>query len=89
MAECSRCGLQWVFDGEEVCPKCKLFMSYQSPIKVAGFEVVVEQLILYGTKTGLHDKKVRKGLDRLSLGERCGCGYLSWRICPTCYTLKK
>lgn len=52
---------------------------------VAGYQVYVNAVVLHGSDMGLRDKDVRRGIDILNLFERCEHGYVSFRICPTCY----
>lgn len=73
----------WVDEQKHECPRCRAHWSVpQKPVIVAGFEVEVKAVVLHGAEIGLLDKRVRKGLDKLSLGERCACGYITYRICP-------
>jgi hypothetical protein len=85
LKRCLNCKLQWVDDSRfESCPHCRRMHSSPPAAVVAGIEVKVEAVVLYGDEMGLHDSRVRRGLAGLELGERCECGYLSWRICPKC-----
>jgi hypothetical protein len=83
LLQCQKCYLLWVDEGKAECPRCRAHWSVpQKPVVVAGFEVEVKAVVLHGAEIGLLDPKVRKGLDTLYLGERCSCGYLTYRICP-------
>lgn len=85
--ECQKCWLRWVQNdklGSE-CPKCRQHsLVPRKPVVVAGFEVEVKAVVLHGAALGLSDTKVRSGLDKLYLYERCPHSYLTWRICPKC-----
>ena len=77
-------------DEKAECPRCRAHWSVpQKPVIVAGFEVEVKAVTLHGAEIGLLDKRVRKGLDKLSLGERCEHGLMTFRICPSCYLTRK
>lgn len=90
LLECQRCFLRWVQDGDKlVCPRCRQHSLVPTkPVIVAGFEVQVKAVVLHGAEIGLSDKRVRKGLEKLNLYERCEHGYVTWRICPVCYKKK-
>lgn len=85
LARCVRCDLRWVPDRELVCPRCKLNHSVPSePVLVAKVAVPVKEVVAFGARLGLADPEVRRGLDRLVLGDRCSHGYVTRHICPEC-----
>ena len=85
LKRCLNCGLEWVDSPRfEICPHCRRRWSFPPAAVVAGVEVEVKAVVLYGDEMGLHDARVRRGLAGLDLGERCACGLISWRICDKC-----
>jgi len=87
LLRCSRCGLTWVpkteiFPGK--CPACFKDFSMPTEIIVHGVAIPVRSVIELGSRAGLLDPKVRRGLAGLRLGDRCPCGYISRIICPKC-----
>lgn len=88
LSQCQRCLLTWIPDGfEKQCPRCWVVFGRKTEI-VAGYEVEVEKLVIEGSDIGLRDPRVRRGLDKLYLGERCEHGFLTFRICHDCYRKK-
>lgn len=85
---CSRCHLQFVWDGiPGECPKCKRQSQVtKDPIILAGRDVKVAALKLYGVATGLLDKEIRRGMESLDLGERCPHGMIADVLCSDCAT---
>ena len=82
---CTNCQLMWVDEGDfEICPRCRKHHTAPLSAVIGGIEVQVEKVVLYGDDMGLHDSRVRRGLEGIRLGFRCGHGYLTPFICPTC-----
>jgi hypothetical protein len=82
---CCNCHLRWVDEGEFIaCPRCRKRFTAPKAAVIAGVEVQVEAVVLYGDEMGLHDVRVRRGLAGLNLFERCAHGLISWRICDKC-----
>ncbi len=84
---CARCRLMFVIGTEGVpgrCPSCRRkFDIPRAPVYVAGRAVPVNQ-VWSDAAVGLMDQSVRRGLDVLSLGERCEHGFISYRLCTAC-----
>lgn len=87
---CCRCSLIWVpEEDEQVCPRCRLNHTIPThPVVVAGVQVPIKALRDFGMRKGLLDSEVRRGLDKLELGERCPHAYITSMICPECSQLK-
>jgi hypothetical protein len=88
LIRCKRCLLVWQ-DGTErvegVCPSCQLQWSVpQAPVTVAGFAVSVATVMAHGRYAGLLDPKVRRGLGKLNLYDRCEHGLMTRLICNDC-----
>lgn len=83
---CSRCRLRFVPDTDEMpdkCPRCWRDNAMPGQVVVMGRDVTVEVLREYGLEAGLVDRRVRKGLGSLDLGQ-CRHGYLTSAICSEC-----
>jgi hypothetical protein len=81
---CDRCGLQFVADDPpKICPACRNNHSGAVTIRLAGRDVEVSSVRLFGDNP-LKDHSVTKGLDSLRLGARCHHGYIYAGICPEC-----
>jgi hypothetical protein len=87
LLECERCTLAWVQGTERIsdtCPACTLRHSIAlAPVVVAGREVPVTAVRVFGFKAGLEDWRARDAVARLKLGQ-CAHGYISEMICPEC-----
>lgn len=83
---CTRCRLIWVPEEDgQVCPRCRLNHTIPThPVVVAGVQVPIKALRDFGMRSGLLDSEVRRGLDRLVLGDRCQHGYMTFLICSRC-----
>lgn len=85
---CDRCGLQFVADGPpKVCPACVRYYSGKTVIRLAGRDVEVESVRLYG-ENPLKNAAVVKGLGSMRLGMRCPHGWMSPHICVECCATK-
>lgn len=82
--KCMWCGLLWVEDGDPFCPRCRHRHTAPRAAVIAGVEVTVKDVVLRGDEMGLHDGRVRRGLESIQLGLRCKHGYLASYICPLC-----
>jgi hypothetical protein len=83
LLKCSRCELRWVEEPDQKkCPRCQKY--HRKSAVVAGVEVEVKRTEVFGGDDGLQDVRVRRGLDRLNLGERCKHGCITSRICGDC-----
>jgi hypothetical protein len=81
---CDRCGLAFVADEPpNVCPACLRHHSGPVTIRLAGRDVTVESVRLYGDNP-LKDRRITKGLDTLQLGARCPHGFIAPFICSEC-----
>lgn len=82
--ECSRCGLQFVADTPPaVCPQCRRHYSGSVTIRLAGRNIEVSSVRLYG-ENPLRDAAVTDGLDALRLGMRCPHNWIAPNLCPEC-----
>lgn len=83
---CTRCSLIWVPEEDaQVCPRCRLNHTVPShPVVVAGVQVPIRAVRDWGVRTFLQDSDVRRGLDKLVLGDRCPHGCVTFMICDTC-----
>ena len=78
---CDRCGLTFVADEPpKVCPACVRYYSGAVTIRLAGRDVEVESVKLYG-ENPLKDAEATKGLDSLRLGMRCPHGWMTPILC--------
>ena len=81
---CDRCGLDFVRDDPpKTCPACRNHYSGQVTIRLAGQNIEVESVKLYG-ENPLKKAAVTEGLDSLRLGIRCPHGFLADYICNEC-----
>lgn len=79
---CTRCDLRFIADSPpDVCPQCRRFYSGPVTIRLAGRDVEVESVRLYGENPL---KKAATGLESLRLGARCPHGWVLGLICPEC-----
>jgi len=84
--QCSRCKVVWADTDGTVpfkCPRCWQWSGLAPEMVVMGRDVRVRVIREYGLEAGLLDPKVRRGLERLDLGQ-CEHGYLTPHICPEC-----
>ena len=80
--KCDRCGLVFVADEPpKKCPACVRFFSGQVTIRLAGRDVEVESVKLYGENPL---KKAAVGLENLRLGIRCPHNYIADYLCNEC-----
>ena len=85
LMRCERCGLEWVADDPGTCPRCRRFSTLPTePVIVGGHKVQVRSVVLFGDETGLADKKVRRGLEKVDLGCKCPHGFIHHSLCPEC-----
>ena len=79
---CDRCGLQFVQDEPpKTCPACRHHHSGPVTIRLAGRDVEIESVKLYGENPL---KKAAEGLNSLRLGMRCPHGWLVPYLCNQC-----
>lgn len=81
---CERCGLKFVADElPKMCPSCRRNYSGTVTFHLAGRDVEVASVRLYGDSP-LKDKAVTRGLGSMRLGDRCPHGFISSLLCPNC-----
>jgi hypothetical protein len=81
---CERCDL--IFHADEppsVCPQCRWYYSGEIHFTLAGRDVEVKEIKVYG-KSPLLGKRVQRGLSTLDLGCACPHGMLHPAICHSC-----
>ena len=79
---CDRCRLQFVAaECPGTCPNCRRNYSGHTVIRLAGQDIEIEAVRIYGDSA---IKKALKGTDSLRLGERCAHGFIASFICPDC-----
>lgn len=89
MLKCSVCKLRWIEEPDQHrCPRCQRFHRIQPKAVVAGVEVEVKRIELWGGVDGLLDEDVRRGLSGLVLPGRCPHRMISRHICNLCATNK-
>jgi len=81
---CDRCGLQFVADEPpNLCPACLRHHTGPTVIRLAGRNVSVESVKLYG-ENPLRGRGMVRGLADLRLGCRCPHGWIIQDLCSTC-----
>lgn len=82
--QCDRCSLVFACDEPpKLCPACRNNYSGAVTIRLAGRDVEVASVRLFGDNP-LKDHSVTKGLDSLRLGARCPHGWIASLLCPHC-----
>jgi hypothetical protein len=80
--QCDRCSLQWIADTPpDTCPKCVRHFSGPVTIRLAGRDIEISSVRLYGDNPL---KKAATGLDSLRLGIRCPHNWIAPHLCPEC-----
>jgi hypothetical protein len=80
--KCDRCSLAFVAEEPpSVCPQCRRHYSGPVTIRLAGRDVEVGAVRLYGDNPL---KNAAAGLDNLRLGDRCPHGFIASAICNEC-----
>lgn len=81
---CTRCELVFAADVlPRQCPACRIWHSAPTQIVLAGRNVEVPFLRIYGP-TVLKSQDVREQFARMDLGDRCEHGYMSAMLCQKC-----
>jgi hypothetical protein len=82
--KCERCSLTFVADKlPGSCPACLHRYSGSTVIRLAGRDVEVESVKLYG-ENPLKDQSLTRGLESLDLGIRCPHGWIAPLLCRDC-----
>jgi len=82
--KCDRCALVFVAGtAPKTCPHCGRYHTVSVTIRLAGRDVEVSSVRLFGDSP-LKDHSVTRGLDSLRLGDRCPHGFISSLLCPNC-----
>ena len=85
---CDRCGLAWVANTPpNVCPHCSRHYSGPVTIRLAGRQVEIESVKLYG-ENPLRGRGMVRGLADLRLGCRCPHGWITEYLCAECSATK-
>jgi hypothetical protein len=82
---CERCELLFVKGDRDRCPSCRWYSRVPTePVVMAGYDVEVKEVVLHGSEIGMLDKRVRDGMNRVWMWNRCRHGYITYHICPLC-----
>ena len=81
---CDRCNLQFVADEPPgKCPRCSQNYTGKVTIRLAGRDVEIKSVRLYG-ENPLRKSAARRGLESLRLGIRCPHGWVMPHLCDQC-----